>query len=245
MGVETGRSSGDAPSRLVIVDDHDLLRAGLRDVLADPPDVEVIGEAANGREALVLCRDAKPDLILMDIRMPVMDGIEATRAIKREHPKIVVLMITMYENPDYLFEAIKAGAAGYVLKNSPREELISAVRRALSGDSPLDQGLAAKLLRRMAHEGQERKKRSADEPLPPQEVHAAPRRPQEPLTPRELEVLKLVAPGKTNRQIAEELFLSANTIKVHVQHLIAKLGVSDRTQAATLAVQMGLLSSET
>ncbi|MDP9438907.1 MAG: response regulator transcription factor [Actinomycetota bacterium] len=132
-----------------------------------------------------------------------------------------------------------------MLKNSPREELISAVRRALSGDSPLDQGLAAKLLRRMAHESQERKKRSADEPLPPQEVHAARRRPQEPLTPRELEVLKLVATGKTNRQIAEELFLSANTIKVHVQHLIAKLGVSDRTQAATLAVQMGLLSSET
>ncbi|MDP9438908.1 MAG: response regulator transcription factor [Actinomycetota bacterium] len=107
MGVETGRSSGGAPSRLVIVDDHDLLRAGLRDVLVDPPDVEVIGEAANGREALVLCRDAKPDLILMDIRMPVMDGIEATRAIKREHPKMVVLMITMYENPDYLFEAIR------------------------------------------------------------------------------------------------------------------------------------------
>ena len=133
-----------------------------------------------------------------------------------------------------------------MLKNSPRDELTSAVRRALSGDSPLDQGLAAKLLRRMAGEGEERKKSSPHPPEGPvPNTRLSSWQPQEPLTQRDLEVLNLVARGKTNRQIAEDLFLSANTVKVHVQHAIAKLGVSDRTQAATLAVEMGLLSSET
>ena len=242
MGARAAQASIDNPARLVIADDHDLLRAGLRDVLTVGADIEVVGEATNGREALALCRDLGPDIVLMDIRMPEMDGIEATRAIKQEHPEIVVLIITMHENPDYLFEAIKAGAAGYVLKTAARDDLRSAVRSALSGESPLDQGLATRLLRRMIQEAAERE----SAPVKPEKNRDLRRRqPIEPLTPRELEVLRLMATGKTNRQIARELVLSANTVKVHVQHVIAKLGVSDRTQAATLAIEIGLLSSAT
>lgn len=225
------------PARLAVVDDHALARAGLRDVLADEPTVEIVGEATDGQEALALCARLQPDLVLMDVRMPKMDGLEATRAIKRHHPRVVVLMLTMHENPDYLFEALKAGAAGYVLKDATEDEIVSAIRRALDGESPLDQDLAAGLLRRMIGEAGERK-------TPPprgREERSAAWQPLEPLTSREIEVLKLVVTGKTNRQIAEDMVISANTVKTHVQHVIGKLGVSDRTQAATLAIEMGLL----
>ncbi len=132
------------PTRLVIVDDHDLAREGLRDLLADEDDVLVVGEAADGEEALELCSRLLPDLVLMDVRMPRMDGLEATRRVKREHPKTAVLMVTMHENPDYLLEALRAGAAGYVLKDAPQEEVLQAVRQVRQGESPLDQELAAK-----------------------------------------------------------------------------------------------------
>jgi two-component system, NarL family, response regulator LiaR len=227
-----------APARLLIADDHDLVREGLRAVLAGEVDLEVVGEARDGQEALKMCRSLEPDLVLMDVRMPKSDGLEATRAIKEEMPKVSVVMVTMHENPDYLLEAIRAGAAGYILKDAEGERLVGAVRRTLNGESPLAQELAMQLLVRMANETQE------DEPP----SHGADKG-QESLpggiTQREVEVLRLLAQGQTNPEIAQELEISRGTVKIHVQHIIAKLGVSDRTQAAVRAIELGLLHPET
>src|ERR687893_2842369 len=139
-------------SRLLIADDHALVREGLRTMLSGEDGIEVIAEANDGRQALDVCRELGPDLVLMDVRMPVMDGLEATRKIKQEMPKTSVMMVTMHENPDYLFEAVKAGAAGYVLKDASGERLLNAVRRTLDGESPLNQELAMQLLARLATE---------------------------------------------------------------------------------------------
>src|SRR5215213_325069 len=140
-------------ARLLIADDHALVREGLRTMLSGEEGIEVIAEAHDGQQALDICRDLKPDLVLMDVRMPVMDGLEATKRIKAEMPKTSVMMVTMHENPDYLFEAVKAGAAGYVLKDASGERLLGAVRRTLEGESPLNQELAMRLLVRLSREG--------------------------------------------------------------------------------------------
>ncbi len=161
----------------------------------------------------------------MDVRMPELDGMAATRMIKQVSPATSVLIVTMHETPDYLLEAIQAGAAGYVLKDATRAELLAAVRQVLRGEAVLDGVLATRLLRRMAHLA----------PLPQRQEMAR-------LTPRELDVLRLVVQGKTNREIAAALVVSAGTVKVHVEHIIAKLGVSDRTQAAVRAMQLGLVT---
>src|SRR5215217_6890512 len=139
-------------ARLLIADDHALVREGLRTMLSGEEGIEVIAEANDGQQALDVCRELEPDLVLMDVRMPVMDGLEATKKIKQEMPKTSVMMVTMHENPDYLFEAVKAGAAGYVLKDASGERLLSAVRRTLEGESPLNQELAMRLLLRLARE---------------------------------------------------------------------------------------------
>jgi two-component system, NarL family, response regulator DegU len=221
------------PTRLAIVDDHELTRQSLHNMLFDETDIEVVGEAANGRQALLLCSRLRPDLILMDVRMPEMDGLAATKEVKERYPKTSVMMLTMHENPDYLLEALKAGAAGYVLKDAPQEEIIEAVRRVRNGESPLDPELAARLLRRLTSEGEMRKgKRDPREAVPL----------TEPLTPRELEVLGLMKLGRTNRQIAADLVISLGTSKNHVEHIISKLGVSDRTQAVVKALELGILN---
>jgi DNA-binding NarL/FixJ family response regulator len=222
-------------TRLIIVDDHKLARASLQNMLADEPDIEVVGEAANGREALSLCSRLEPNLVLMDVRMPEMDGLAATREIKRRYPQISVVMLTMHENPDYLFEALKAGAAGYVLKDAPQEAVVEAVRQVREGESPLDTELAARLLRRLAAESERRGFAIGSEGR-----HSS-GSPAEGLTRRELEVLGLVKLGKSNRQIAEELVISPGTAKNHVEHIIAKLGVSDRTQAVVKGLELGIL----
>jgi DNA-binding NarL/FixJ family response regulator len=209
-------------------------------MLESEPDLDVAGEAADGREALELCRRLRPDLVLMDVQMPGIDGLAATRAIKEEMPATGVLMLTTYENLDYLLEAVKAGAAGYILKDATCQELIVSVRRALSGENPLDQELAMRLLRRMAKED-EQKVASA---LVPNGDNGEPESLPEPLTPRELEVVQLLAQGKTNRQIAQELVISFATAKVHVEHIIAKLKVSDRGQAARRVEDAGFLAPE-
>ena len=288
---------GDAdeatPARILIADDHALVREGLRTMLSGEDGIEVIAEARDGKQALDLCRELEPDLVLMDVRMPVMDGLQATRKIKQQMPKTSVMMVTMHENPDYLFEAVKAGAAGYVLKDASGERLLGAVRRTLDGESPLDQELAMRLLVRLARESgdsgeewaegetAERSGRSSPgasgttleegfrnegEPLAshpvatgteasrPEATHPGahqagpggsgqPRRTEqmESLTPREVEVLRLLSQGQTNPQIAQNLLVSRGTVKIHVQHIISKLGVSDRTQAAVRAIEAGIL----
>ncbi len=216
------------PARLIIVDDHELARAGLRSMLMGEAGLELVGEAANGREALELCDRVHPDLALLDMHMPEMDGLTTTRAIKQKSPTISVLIVTMQANPEYLFEAVKAGAAGYVLKDVSRFDLLSAIRRVVRGESSLPEEMTAQLLQRLA--------RQTAAPAAP---------PSERLTPREQEVLRLLAQGKTNREIAAVLVLSPGTVKIHVERIIAKLGVSDRTQAAVRAVTLGLTEPAT
>ena len=227
--LEKERGSGSPPTRVAIVDDHQLVREGLRDLLEDAPDIEVVGEATNGREALLLCSRLRPDLVLMDVRMPEMDGLAATRELKQRYPGISVMMVTMHENPDYLLEALKAGAAGYVLKDGLRQEVVTAVRRVREGESSLDPELAARLLRRLAAEDH-------GEARP-----AGGRLPSDVLTPRELEVLELVQQGRSNREVAEVLYISRGTVKRHIENIMARLGVSDRTQAVVKALQLGIL----
>ena len=203
-------------------------------MLHGEPGLEVVAKAADGQEALELCRRLVPDLVLMDVRMPRMDGLAATRAIKEEFPKTSVVMVTMQEDPDYLFEAVIAGAAGYVLKGATPEQLTDAVRQVLDGEFLFNQKLTIDLLRSMA--GREKFSASPSGVAPSEESVS------EPLTDRETEILRLLAQGQTNPQIARELVVSPGTVKNHVRHIIAKLGVSDRTQAAVRAMELGLLT---
>ncbi len=224
-----------SPTRLLIADDHPLVREGMRAMIAGEPDLEVVGEATDGAEAFELCRKLRPDLVLMDVHMPRMDGLEATRAIRRERLGAIVLIVTALEGPDYLLEAVRAGAAGYILKYASRDALLGAVRGVLDGESPLNQELAMQLLVRLADE--------TDPRLEPRSDPTDKRREQSPLgqfTLRELDVLRLLARGKTNREITQELHLSLSTVKTHLEHIMVKLEVSDRTQAALKAVELGL-----
>jgi DNA-binding NarL/FixJ family response regulator len=225
---------------LLLADDHDLVREGIWTMLASEPDLRVIGEAADGREALELCRRMCPDLVLMDVRMPEMDGLEATRAIKAECPSTSVLMLTSHKNPDYLLEAIRAGAAGYILKDATKQQLLDSVRKVLDGESPLDQELAMRLLKRLSNET----RRHTEQVL---EFNDKPRKEEllsNPLTSREIEVLQRLALGRTNREIAQDLRVSLSTVKGHVHQIITKLGASDRTQAAVRAFELGLLPKQ-
>ena len=231
-------ASRGAPARVLLADDHDMIRRGLRRVLGTQPDMEVVGEAADGREAIEQARRLRPDVVLMDVRMPAMDGLEATRRIKAEMPGVCVLMFTSHEEPEYLLEAIEAGAAGYVLKGAPVSRLIGAIRRALGGDSPLDQELAARLIR-----GLSEKKAGDARRGEPARASSAPRPLAESLTRREVEVLGLMAQGHTNPQIARELVIARPTAKTHVERVIRKLGVSDRTQAVVRAIDLGLVGT--
>ena len=236
-----------AAARVLIADDHPLAREGLRSMLAPEQDLEIVGEAEDGRAALELCRKMRPELVLMDVRMPGMDGLEATRRIKELCPKTAVLIVTTHHSEEYLLEAVGAGAAGYVLKEATKGELLGAVRRVLGGESPLNQELAMRLLRRLGERpppGREAP-RTSTSPLSrsPEKERPAPS-PLEALTPREVEVLRLVSGGRSNAQIAEELLISTSTVKNHVQRILAKLGASDRTQAAVMAVGLGLTPSD-
>ena len=231
----------------MIVDDHALVREGLRAVLEAEEGIEVVGEASDGREALRACVELSPDLVLMDVRMPEMDGLEATRQIKARMPGVAVVMVTMHDNPDYLLEAVRAGAAGYVLKEASGERIAGAVRRTLGGDSVLEEDLAMRLLERLAAapqgEGPARAG-GAGGPVGSRGAPGAmPRGLPEGITPREAEVLGLVARGFTNPQIAKTLLYSVSTVKAAVQSVTAKLGVSDRTQAAVRAIELGLVTS--
>ncbi len=213
-------------ARLVIADDHDLARAGLHTMLTGQGGLELVGEAKNGREALELCRRLQPDLALLDVRMPEMDGLTTCRNIKKECPATSVILVTIHENPEYLLEALKAGAAGYIFKDTTHDELLTAVRRVLRGESILNKDIVVRVLRHLADQP------SSQEEFPPER-----------LSPREHEVLELLTQGQTNREIAQHLIVSVSTVKNHVEHILAKLGVSDRTQAAVRAIELGLLHS--
>jgi DNA-binding NarL/FixJ family response regulator len=210
----------------VIADDHELARAGLRTMLIGQQGIELLAEAKNGREALELCRRLRPDLALIDVRMPDMDGLATCRRIKQEVPATHVILITMHENPQYLLEALRAGASAYILKDVTQHELLDTIRRVLHGESVLDPDIVVRVLGRM----------SGDIPRQANLLEVQ-------LSPREHQVLQLLAQGLTNREIARALTVSASTIKIHVEHILAKLGVSDRTQAAVRAIELGLYQS--
>ena len=237
-GARGGPSSAarGAPARVLLADDHEMIRRGFSLVLESQPDIEVVGEAKNGREAIEQARRLRPNLVLMDVRMPVMDGLQATRRIKAEMPDVCVLMFTSHEEPEYLLEAIEAGAAGYVLKGAPVSRLLAAVRRTVEGESPLDQEMAATLIRGLSEKAGADRHRE-------QSATGSRRPPAEHLTRREVEVLGLMAQGRTNPQIARELVIARPTAKTHVEHIIRKLGVSDRTQAVVRAIDLGLVGT--
>jgi DNA-binding NarL/FixJ family response regulator len=238
------------PARVIIADDHPLYRSALTRIFEEHSEFEVVSQAADGREVLEFCRRLRPELVLMDLGMPDIDGLEATRTIKRELPRTIVVVLTAYEDPDRLSEALKAGASGYLLKNAPPQQIIDALRKALEGEIMLDQGLAKELLLlRLSDQNPE----SSQEPppavsipeAPPTELrteHPMPAPPRSELTPREVEVLRLLSEGRTNQQIARELLVSTSTVKNHIQQILTKLRASDRTQAAVIAIELGLLS---
>jgi len=233
-------SRAGGPYRVVIADDHPLFRDALRQMIDEQPDLEVVGEARDGQEALVFCCRLRPELVLMDVKMPRLDGLAAARAIKRESPHTAVLILSAFFTPYYLSEAIKAGAVGYVLKYEEREQIIEAVRKVLGGEISLNQELAMRLLRRLLDEAPKH-----ESPTPAHELSTEVRpvpAPLEMLTPRELEVLRMLVSGRTNQEISYTLFIGVSTVKKHVGQIIAKLGVSTRTEAAVKAIDLGVLS---
>jgi DNA-binding NarL/FixJ family response regulator len=229
------------PARLIVADDNALIRAGTRTMLEVEPDLEVVGEADNGQKAVELCQRLRPDLVLMDIWMPEMDGLEATRRIKESFPATSVLVMTAYPSPDNLLDAVKAGAAGYIFKAAPFEQLVDTIRRTIEGEFPLDRKLTMHLLRRLIAEADRQTGLVSREETEKDRI-PLPETPAGPLAAREIEVSRLIAEGKTNREISRELLVSLSTVKTHVHRIITKLGVSDRTQAAVRVVELGLLS---
>jgi DNA-binding NarL/FixJ family response regulator len=234
----SGGSSSKA--RLLVVDDQPFMRVAIKAILATDSSLEVVGEAQDGKEATQRCRELRPDLVLMDVWMPGTDGIEATRRLKAEFPETSVLILTVHADQRLLMDAVKAGAAGYVLKGEHTDHVLDAVRAVLNGETPLDQGLAMSLLRRLGEDQEVARSTSLRLPPEPTTRERAATSLSNALTPREMEVLSRLALGETNRQIAEELHISLSTVKRHLERILSKLGVSDRTQAAVKAIEMGL-----
>ncbi len=209
--------------KVVICDDQDIVRDGLELLLKLEPDIEVVGIASDGAEAIAMAEQKKPDLVLMDLKMPVMNGVDATREIKAKCPGVKVLVLTTYGTDDWVFDALRAGASGYLLKDAPREGVLSAIRGTVEGKTFLDPAVAGKVLSEIT--GSKKK--------PPTLITSK-------LTEREVEVLSSLARGLSNENIAKRLFLSEGTVRNHISSIVDKLGVSDRTQAAIIAIQHGL-----
>ncbi len=217
------------PIRALIVDDHALFRRGLEMVLESEPDIELVGQASDGEEAIQRAGESLPDVVLMDIRMPRSSGIEACRALKNVAPSAKIVMLTISDEEDDLFDAIRAGASGYLLKDIPLDEVADAVRAVYGGQSLINPSMAAKLLTEFAALAR-REEEETPQQLP------APR-----LTDREIEVLRLVARGMNNRDIAKELFISENTVKNHVRNILEKLQIHSRMEAVMVAVREKLI----
>jgi DNA-binding NarL/FixJ family response regulator len=212
------------PYRILLVDDHEVFRAGIVSVLEHQEGIEIVGEASDGFEALTLIRDLLPDLILMDINMPICNGLSALRTVKREMPEIKVVMMTVSEEDDDVFQAVKEGADGYLLKNLGRQKLLDAILRLRKGEAVVSGVLAARILRELRR----------PDPGTKQEVA------QDELTTREMDVLMRIAAGDSNKQIAKTLCIAENTVKIHVANILAKLHLRNRVEAAVFAVREGL-----
>lgn len=223
----TARLPSTDPIRVLLVDDHAIVRKGLRALLAEIADVAVVGEAADGEEAVQQAAALRPDVILMDIVMPNMDGIAATQQITRRQPEARVLALTSFASDDKLFPAIKAGALGYLLKDSDPEELLHAIRQVHRGEPSLHPRIARKLLHELGR------------PLPQERPLPHPPTP-DPLTEREVEVLRSVAKGWSNQQIADNLSIAEGTVRTHVSHILDKLHLANRVQATLYALREGL-----
>lgn len=211
------------PISVVLVDDHNVVRFGLRAFFSTLADIEVVGEAADGAEAVALAQTLAPDVILMDLMMPGMDGVQATRAVKQASPRTQVIVLTSYHEDEHIFPAIRAGALSYVLKDIDPDDLAEAIRRARAGEAVLHPRVAARMVRELHG--------SRSEAVNPFSE----------LTDRELEVLRLVAEGKSNHDIAEGLVISEKTVKSHLSNILGKLHLADRTQAAVYAWQAGIV----
>lgn len=209
--------------KILLCDDQAVIRDGLEMLLQLEKDFQVIGSAQDGFEAMELAAQKQPDLILMDLKMPGMNGIEATREIRKKHPNMKILVLTTYDDDEWVFDAIRAGASGYLLKDTPRQKIIEAIRGTMDGKSFVDPAVAGKLLNQVANNQTQPASILKDK-----------------LTERELDVLRLLAKGMTNTDIAGTLHLSEGTVRNHVSAILEKLGVSDRTQAAVIAIQHGL-----
>jgi DNA-binding NarL/FixJ family response regulator len=214
--------------RVLVADDQSLMRAAFRMILAAEPDMDVVGEAADGRKAVTESTRLRPDIVLMDVRMPEMDGIEATRQLLDRNDHTKVLMLTTFDLDEYIYEALRAGASGFLLKDVPPEQLVAGIRAVASGESLL----APSVTRRLIQEFVRR---------PPDAVRSRAREAAG-LTTREVEVLRMMAQGRSNAEIATEVFVSETTVKTHVAHVLAKLGVRDRVQAVVFAYESGLVS---
>ncbi|KZN20131.1 MULTISPECIES: response regulator [Pseudomonas] len=210
--------------RLVLADDHEVTRTGFVALLAGHPQFEVVGQARDGQEAVDACERLLPDIVILDIRMPVLNGLGAARILQQRLPALKVVIFTMDDSPDHLEAAMNAGAVGYLLKDASRNEVIDALQRVAAGEEALNSAVSARLLRRMT------------------ERNASGAAPAETLTARERQVLGLVASGFSNREIGEELGITTGTAKAHVERVIGKLGAADRTQAAVRGMALGLVT---
>ena len=213
--------------KVLLADDQTLFREGLRTLLSVQADLEVVGEAGNGAEALALAATTQPDVILMDVQMPVLDGVAATRLLHAEQPACRVILLTTFDDDEYVFEGLRAGAVGYLLKDAPSARLVEAIQAAARGESFLQTSVTAKLVAGFTRLSQQPQAESAGL--------------AEPLTEREIEILRLVADGASNKDIASRLFLVEGTVKNHVTSIFSKLGVSGRLHAVNRARELGLL----
>jgi DNA-binding NarL/FixJ family response regulator len=216
--------------RILLVDDQALFREGLRTLLSVRPDLEVVGEAGNGQEAVEAATKLRPDVVLMDLRMPVLNGVAATRRLQQELPECKVIVLTTFDDDEYVFDGLRAGAVGYLLKDVSSDKLVEAIRAAAQGNSFLEASIATRVVAEFTRlSGQNQVDVSGERPL------------VEPLSERELEILAVLAGGASNREIAQRLHITEGTVKNHVTNILGKLGVRDRTQAALKGREMGLV----
>jgi two-component system, NarL family, response regulator LiaR len=217
------------PIRILLADDHVMLRQGTAEILRKEADIEVVGEADDGQQAIDLTLQLRPDIVVMDVRMPVLSGLEATRRIREDMPEVQVLVLTAYDDDQYVFSLLQAGASGYLLKTAPVYELVKAIRLVKSGESPLDPSIARKVVIRMTGDQGSR-------------IPVGDETPIESLTFREQEVLHLLSRGLNNQAIAEALYISDRTVQAHLTNIFAKMGVSSRLEAVLTAIRHGWLT---